>query len=259
MDPREDDKCPYCSRRFQYAGAFENHIQRCHPVIADIMTSSRNYRDEDSDTENPLSFFESHGGDMDCDGDSDYEDQKNNGTEDSETPSNAVEDIVFASAGLAVSDAPEVLSEAQNALQNPYTPFASAFEFNLAHWFVDSGIPKTRINSYFNRNLCTMQEPEINFRSGHTLQQLLERMDLEYGIAPWVSAQATAVISGETHKIPFFYRDPLDCIRFLLKQPPYRDYLVFAPMRQFNESGERVYTDMYTADWWWRTQVISYP
>jgi len=53
----------------------------------------------------------------------------------------------------------------------------------------------------------------------------------------------------------FYYRDLEDVIQYLLRQRAYAEYLVFAPIHEFDEEYNRVYTDMHTGDWWWRTQV----
>jgi hypothetical protein len=53
----------------------------------------------------------------------------------------------------------------------------------------------------------------------------------------------------------FYYRDLEGTIQYLLRQRAYPEHLVFAPKHEFDEEYNRVYTDMYPGDWWWRTQV----
>jgi len=48
---------------------------------------------------------------------------------------------------------------------------------------------------------------------------------------------------------PFFYRDVLDCVRYLLHRIAYRDDLVNAPRREYDQSGQRIYAEMHMADW----------
>ena len=55
-------------------------------------------------------------------------------------------------------------------------------------------------------------------------------------------------------RVPFYYRKPLDCIRYLLQQQAYRRALVYGPQRCY-EGGERQFGELHTADWWWETQV----
>jgi len=56
--------------------------------------------------------------------------------------------------------------------------------------------------------------------------------------------------------LPFFYRNVLDCVRYLLRQIAYRDDLVYAPRREYHQSGQRIYSEMQMADWWWDVQVL---
>ena len=53
----------------------------------------------------------------------------------------------------------------------------------------------------------------------------------------------------------FYFRDLEDTIQYLLRQRVYAEHLVFEPMHEFDDEGNRVYTDMHTGDWWWTTQV----
>jgi len=201
--------------------------------------------------------------------DSDYEDPITDDDESNdgllgEVPGTAIPpvplqftEMVHPSAGIAVGNAACVQEDADKLLQDPYTPFSGPAEFKLARWFVNSNIPKTQINEYFNQGLG--KSADIGYTSGYTFHQLLDSMDSELGVGSWKSGQATTRICERTQNIPYFYRNPMDCIRFLLKQPAYRDHMAYAPVRQYNDLGERIYTELHTADWWWRTQVTQCP
>jgi hypothetical protein len=49
----------------------------------------------------------------------------------------------------------------------------------------------------------------------------------------------------------------MDVIRYLLSRPTFAEHLVFAPAKVYTHRGSnvRVYSEMYTGNWWWRTQV----
>ena len=47
----------------------------------------------------------------------------------------------------------------------------------------------------------------------------------------------------------------LMCVRYLLRQIAYRDDLVYAPRREYDPSGQRIYAEMHMADWWWDLRV----
>jgi len=56
--------------------------------------------------------------------------------------------------------------------------------------------------------------------------------------------------------LPFFYRNVLDCVRYLLGQIAYSDNLVYPPRHEYPQSGQTIYAEMHAADWWWDIQVL---
>jgi len=40
-----------------------------------------------------------------------------------------------------------------------------------------------------------------------------------------------------------------------MRQIAYRDDFVYAPRREYDTNGQRIYAEMHTADWWWDLQV----
>jgi len=55
----------------------------------------------------------------------------------------------------------------------------------------------------------------------------------------------------------FWYRDVLECIKYLLGRQSYGGNILWSPVREFDGTGERVYTEMNTGNWWWNTQVLG--
>jgi len=64
-----------------------------------------------------------------------------------------------------------------------------------------------------------------------------------------------SVIDDGRPAATFYYRNIIDCVRYLIRQVMYRSDMVYAPIREYDSSGERVYYEMHTADWGWDTQV----
>ncbi len=60
-----------------------------------------------------------------------------------------------------------------------------------------------------------------------------------------------------TEDIELWQRDPVECIRELIGNPVFKDYLAYLPEHVYMdpEGKERVYDEMWTADWWWELQV----
>jgi len=66
---------------------------------------------------------------------------------------------------------------------------------------------------------------------------------------------ADASIDDGRHATTFYYRNIIDCVRYLIRQVGYSSDMVDAPIREYGSSGERLYSEMHTADWWWDMQV----
>lgn len=58
-------------------------------------------------------------------------------------------------------------------------------------------------------------------------------------------------------ELELWQRDPVDCVRDLIGNPAFAASMEFAPERVFvdEERSNRVINELWTADWWWETQV----
>jgi hypothetical protein len=63
----------------------------------------------------------------------------------------------------------------------------------------------------------------------------------------------------QTEQATMWMRDPLECIRELLRNPAFRDCTEFSPCRMYTDATRRsrMYSEMWTGDWWWDTQVST--
>jgi hypothetical protein len=111
---------------------------------------------------------------------------------------------------------------------------------------MDSGLTKTAIDDYFQRELdndsCT------SFHSADELWSLLENLEYSFRSQSWTSFT--------TESGTLWTRNLLECIRFLLGHLPVREDLVYGPIRIFDLGGRRIHNEIYTADWWWETKNI---
>lgn len=61
-----------------------------------------------------------------------------------------------------------------------------------------------------------------------------------------------------TEALELWKRDPVELVRELIGNPAFKDSLRYAPERILEELKGKVsrrYSEMWTADWWWETQV----
>lgn len=254
-------KCSFCRRKYARAGPYEKHLRTAHgnlgiPQLFTIQhtpsTDCINQAEGDALLPNPLT----HGGEQT---DSDYESDADPGGCGPDAPTDA-EAIVNTSlapsqlayhppAGQPIGYVKGFEEELRNLSANPWAPFPTAHGFKLASWFIESKVPKSRINEYFSSGLG--DSASVSYGSMHTLENHLRSLDPYGAYLQWFDGR---VDDGE-RTLPFFHRNILDCVKYLLRQIAYSDDFVYAPRREYNPNGQRIFAEMHTGDWWWDVQV----
>jgi len=82
---------------------------------------------------------------------------------------------------------------------DPWSPFSSENNFNLASWFVRSKVAKSRIDAYFAEGLGGTGSR--SFRSAYTLRKPLDILDPFCEYLVW----AEASIDDGRHATTFYY------------------------------------------------------
>jgi hypothetical protein len=159
-------------------------------------------------------------------------------------------------AGLAVGGGP--VNPPNDTIQMPGHPFRSVEDHSLAEWFITNRISQSAINGYYRLPGVDKSGPT----SAYSLLKDVDRMDgMGLGADSWRSGKVTflrGVPETELREVDwtsYWYRDPVDAIRFLLGQKQFAKELVWAPVREYGHSGDRIYSEMHTANWWWNEQV----
>ena len=69
------------------------------------------------------------------------------------------------------------------------------------------------------------------------MRQHLDELDPFADYLMWTEA----TIEDGQHATTLYYRNVIDCVRFLIRQVSYSSEMVYAPVREYNSSGERLY------------------
>ncbi|KAM6489937.1 hypothetical protein JOM56_014516 [Amanita muscaria] len=103
---------------------------------------------------------------------------------------------------------------------NPYAPFTSQLEWEMAMWAKLRGPSSTAFTE---------------------LMAIEGRHDI--------------LVGEEVCEV--YFRDIIACIRSLFGDPDFAPYLVFKPEKHYTDETrqERMYHDMHTGEWWWATQA----
>jgi len=86
-------------------------------------------------------------------------------------------------------------------------------------------------------------------------------MSYTMGIDSWISGKVCYNRLAYSNNLRdddytrFFYRNPVECIEFLMQQPGFREHMSYAPAKEFNDAEEHIYSEVKSSDWWWNEQV----
>ena len=169
------------------------------------------------------------------------------------TPGAACRVEVFPNAGSSKGPSSSFEEYAGYSFVNPWVPFADAEEFKLIQWFVQSQTPKTKIDDYYNAGLGKSGDNRATSATSawKKINSMEKSKDMRFKEKP---IDYSVHGAGEA---TLFYRDPVKCVEYLLRQPAFASKMVWGPIKEFSNNGKRLYSEMHTGDWWWEEQVSA--
>lgn len=162
--------------------------------------------------------------------------------------------------------------------KNPWAPFASEQEWALAIWlmknvgqkstdeFLKLQIVSILCLPFIKKWILTKIE-EINSKeklSFYNSYSFLKKVDQLPTGPEWKCS--IIKVSGDvldedgktrSEQLELWYCDPIECIKELIGNPAFKDYISYVPERVYmdKEGKVRVFDEMWTGDWWWEIQV----
>jgi hypothetical protein len=141
-----------------------------------------------------------------------------------------------------------------------YFPFENASQWKLAKSLL---FPKRQsragVNNLAVEKNCPWIQTGTGFKSPNDFYQRLELLNYRGG--QW---RQSYVVPGPTaptwrpNQVEFYHRDTFETLKYIVSNPKLQNHMKWAPERQFNSKGERVFSELWSGDWWWRMQVY-YP
>lgn len=161
--------------------------------------------------------------------------------------------------------------------QEPWAPFSSVADWDYARWIMGSDLSQRAINDMLGLDLVSRCILLLGLRwltnvqlraaapSFHDNRALLKKIDSIPTGPPWehvvLSVEGKSVDNDGTtvtETAELWKRDPVECVRDLLSNPAFKNQCQYKPRKAFTNRSktERVYSEMWTGKWWWRTQVF---
>ncbi|KAG8728949.1 hypothetical protein FRC11_009853, partial [Ceratobasidium sp. 423] len=139
--------------------------------------------------------------------------------------------------------------------KDPWDPFASLDEWELARWLVIHGLSKGAIDEFMKLNIVR-SNLNLSFTSRHTLYNRINTLP---GGPEWMNDIVTVYGNWRNRKgkrlrekLEVWFQDPTVIVKDLLGQPEFADIMVYEPRETYLDDTlqDRVYDEMWTGDWW---------
>jgi hypothetical protein len=115
-----------------------------------------------------------------------------------------------------------------------------------------------RINKILKDSVGVKDEIKASLKSNYCLQPMLDGMEDGLRASSWQESHLENIVWNAQYvkePIKFWHRDIVECTKWLLQQRVYAKHLSYAPQKEFEAWGRRIYGEMHTADWWWEWKV----
>ncbi|KAJ3503514.1 hypothetical protein NLJ89_g8395 [Agrocybe chaxingu] len=147
----------------------------------------------------------------------------------------------------------------QEAKVEPWAPFESKSEWELARWLMTSNVSQNKIDMFLK-----LESIKSGAKPGfHNSRSLLQHIDLLPKGPEWICSpflitgdELDKVGKQRTETVELWHRNPVDCIKELMSNPAFEEKLCYSPCHVYRseDGSNREYSEMWTADWWWETQ-----
>ncbi|KAJ7137196.1 hypothetical protein C8R44DRAFT_828619 [Mycena epipterygia] len=134
-------------------------------------------------------------------------------------------------------------------IMNPYAPFNSKMDWEVARWAKLRGSGSTAFTDLLNVE-GVRSALDLSYANSVQLNKVI---DNKLPGRPKFT-RSEVVVNGEVFHL--YSRDILECVRALWGDTSFAPYLFVAPERHYIDKDKtiRMYHNMHTGKWWWSTQ-----
>ncbi|KAF7359581.1 hypothetical protein MVEN_00681800 [Mycena venus] len=155
----------------------------------------------------------------------------------------------------------ELRSKQTAAGVGPYAPFLDSDEWELASW-LSKNVSQTATDAYLKLPI-TQRRTRVSYHNNYAYLQKVDQLPTGPG---WKCEIVTAAgnwldENDELMKedLELWKRDPAECIKELMGNPAFHDYMAYIPERVYGKEdgreSSRIWDEMWTVDWWWEMQT----
>ncbi|KAJ6559035.1 hypothetical protein B0H10DRAFT_1846098 [Mycena sp. CBHHK59/15] len=132
---------------------------------------------------------------------------------------------------------------------NPYAPFNSKLDWEIARWAKLRGAGSTAFTDLLHID-GAHKSLDLSFGTSAQLNKIIDEKLPGRPKFTWLEV----VVNGEVFHL--YSRDIIECVRVLWGDSDFAPYLFVAPERHYIDKDKtiRMYHNMHTSKWWWSTQ-----
>ncbi|KAJ7123865.1 Zn-finger domain-containing protein [Mycena crocata] len=142
----------------------------------------------------------------------------------------------------------------------PHAPFDDAEEWDLANW-LSKNVSQTATEAYLKLPI-TQRRTRVSYHNNYSYLQKVDALPTGPG---WkceiVTAAGNKLDENDemmTEDLELWKRDPVECIKELMGNPAFHDYMAYIPELVYGSpsgtESSRIFDEMWTANWWWEMQ-----
>jgi len=131
-------------------------------------------------------------------------------------------------------------------------------EYWLVHSCINHNLSRAVINELFRNPTIAIIRIFTVF---HTSLNWLNEMSYAKRFESWKSGKVCISYLADANNLRdddytrCFSRNPVECIELLMQQPVFREHMLYAPAKEFNNAEEHIYSEVKSHDWLWNEQV----
>ena len=142
----------------------------------------------------------------------------------------------------------QILDRYSGLREAPFVPFSDVKDFGLARWFCQSGVSDADVGRYLATGMANRKTGiTTKERYNKNLDDMIKLPEFK----PKIQVQCGPRITDTGF---IYYRDIKECAKELIGRRYLKDFMAYEPVRYRNAEGGRIYTELHTANWWWRQQ-----
>ncbi|KAI0037965.1 hypothetical protein FA95DRAFT_1459796, partial [Auriscalpium vulgare] len=136
-------------------------------------------------------------------------------------------------------------------VDNPYAPFRSKLEWEIARWAKLRGPTSTAFTELLKIE-GVAERLDLSFTTSKKLNEII---DAQLPKRPAFRCEEIE-LDGEVYEV--YLRDAMEVVRALYSNPEFLSSMAFAPEHHYadDDAETRMYSEMNTGDWWWAIQEL---